>query len=285
MDQESPRDLIIGAYTNYNWDHLKYWANSIVRSGFSGDKAVIIYNSDALTVKRLSDLGFKVWAFNQDPATGNLFWPRELIIVVERFYHLWQFMESIPDGHYRYVIATDVKDVVFQSNPSTWLEQNIGTKKLVASCESLRYMDEPWGDDNLKGSFPMVYNRLKNQPIWNCGVQAGHASAMKDLWLQIWLTCKAAGRPNPDQAAYNLILNTDVWKNATLFSMSEDGWACQAGTTVDPKKIESFRNSLLEPEPMWKDGTSFTSTGVPHVVVHQWDRIPGWRSEIEKRYG
>lgn len=280
------KDLIIGAYTNYDWNQIKYWANSIDRCGFSGDKAMIVYNSDPSTVQKLMDMGFKVWAFNQDSVTKNFFWPdQKLVIVVQRFYHLWYYLNQIPSGTYRYVISTDVKDVVFQDNPSTWIERNIGDNDLIASCESIRYRDEPWGNDNLKGSYPALHDILKDQPIWNCGVQAGRMETIRDLWLQIWLTCHAGARHNPDQAAYNLLLNSIPWKSLTRFAMSEDGWACQAGTTVDPEKISGFRPNLLEPEPIWKDGLARTSNDIMHTILHQWDRIPSWRSEIEKRYG
>ena len=227
------KDLIIGAYTNYNWDQIKYWANSIDRCGFTGDKAMIVYNSDRTTVQKLIDMGFKVWAFGQDPSTGNFVWTKDLIIVVQRFYHLWYYLDQLPANTYRYVISTDVKDVVFQTNPSRWLEQHMNDKQVVASCESLLYKDEPWGADNMQGSYPMVWNRMKDQPIWNCGVQAGTQDALRDLWLSIWLMCRAGGRHNPDQAAYNVLLNTQAWSGITLKSFSEDGWACQAGTTVD----------------------------------------------------
>ena len=30
------RDLIIGGFSNYDWDKIKYWANSIDISGFRG---------------------------------------------------------------------------------------------------------------------------------------------------------------------------------------------------------------------------------------------------------
>jgi hypothetical protein len=279
-------DLIIGAFTNYDWHKIKYWANSIVRSGFTGDKVMIVYNSHQSTVQRLTDLGFKIWAFHRDQ-NQNYLYPHkgQFVIVVERFLHLWNFLDQLPDNYYRYVISTDVKDVVFQENPSIWLEKNLNDKKLVASCESLLYRDEPWGDDNLKGSFPLVYNKLKNKPIWNCGVQAGTMNVMKDLWLQIFLTSKAGARLNPDQAAYNLLLNSTPWESITKFAMSESAWACQAGTTVDPVKIESFRPKLLEPEPMWENGLAKTSQGITDAILHQWDRIPAWHSEIERRYG
>lgn len=285
QDQGNNKDLIIGAYTNYNWDKIKFWVNSIDRSGFSGDKVMIVYNSDASTVQRLFDNGFKVWAFNRDAASGNFFWHQNLVIVVQRFYHLWHFLDTQPENSYRYVISTDVKDVVFQTNPSQWLEQNIGDKDIVASCESIRYKDEPWGDDNLLGSYPMVHKKLREQPIWNCGVQAGTMSAMKDLWLQIYLSCGGGGRHNPDQAAYNILLNSTPWKSITKFAMSEDAWACQAGTTVDPLKIKKFRPNLLEAEPIWKDNMSCNSKGIPHAILHQWDRIPEWKSSIEEIYG
>ena len=42
MDQLPTKDLIIGAYTNYNWDQIKYWVNSIEKSGFTGDKEFFI---------------------------------------------------------------------------------------------------------------------------------------------------------------------------------------------------------------------------------------------------
>ena len=177
--------------------------------------------------------------------------------------------------------------MVFQQNPSKWLEENLTgpDKQVVASCESIRYKDEPWGDDNLRGSYPALHGMLQDQPIWNCGVQAGRMEAIRDLWLQIWLTCHAGARHNPDQAAYNILLNLTPWKSITRFAMSEDAWACQAGTTVDPTKINGFRPNLLEPEPVWRGGMARTSMDITHAILHQWDRIPSWKLEIEKRYG
>ena len=52
MGQEL-KDVIIGVVDNYNWDKIKYWANSIKASGFTGHKALIVYNMDAATVAKL----------------------------------------------------------------------------------------------------------------------------------------------------------------------------------------------------------------------------------------
>lgn len=279
------KDLIIGAFTNYDWSKIQYWANSIQRCGFKGDKAVIVYNADANTVQTLINQNFKIWAFQQD-SQGNFVYPRDLIIVVQRFFHLWQFLNTLSNiDEYRYVISTDMKDVVFQRNPSEWLEQHLNDYKICASSESIRYEHEPWGADNMQGSYPAFYDRMKSYPIWNCGVQAGEIKTMKDLWLQIWLTCHAANRPNPDQAAYNILLSLEPWKSITKFTYSEDGWACQAGTTADPEKIQNFRPHLLEKEPLWSGQHSLTSTGYSHYILHQWDRIPNWSNTIKTLYG
>ena len=283
------KDLILGSFTDYNWDKIQYWVNSIDASGFKGDKAMLVYNSQLSTVQKLNDKGFKIMGFNQDATTGNLFYNGQLIIVVERFLHLHSFLDNLmKDEDYRYVIHTDVKDVVFQRNPSEWLDSNMGDAKILASCESLQYQHEPWGNENLQHSFPWVYDKMKTNPIWNCGVQCGVPSVMKDLWLNIYLLSVGSQHAtkvhNPDQAAYNVLLGLEPYKSITKFTMSEDGWACQAGTSYDPAKMATFKPHLLEPQPKWDGEHATTSMGARHFILHQYDRIPDWKPIVEARY-
>jgi hypothetical protein len=279
------RDLIIGCYTNYDWSKIKFWANSIDYSGFTGDKAIIIYNSNYNTVKELIKRKFRIFGFNQDSNTGDLYYDRQLIIVVQRFIDLWNFFCKIDLTQYRYIIQSDTKDVIFQTNPSDWLTANMGDAKILASCESLKYKDEPWGNDNLQTSFPTIYDKLKDQPIWNCGVQAGEPNTMRDLWFSIYNLCKGTHIPNPDQAAYNVLLNLEPYKSITKFTMSEDFWAAQLGTTMDPLKMHTFLPNLLEPQPIFDGEYLTTSTGKIFSVIHQYDRVPILKDFFEKKYG
>ena len=57
------KDLIIGSFTNYNWDKIQYWVNSIDACGFKGDKAMLVYNAELSTVQKLNDRGFKIMVF------------------------------------------------------------------------------------------------------------------------------------------------------------------------------------------------------------------------------
>ena len=105
----------------------------------------------------------------------------------------------------------------------------------------------------------------------------GKAEYIKDLVFQIFFN--GINRPIPivDQAVYNVLLQTQPYKGVTFFANQLHGWACQAGTTVDPSKIEGFRPNLTEAEPVWKDGKVYTADGNLFSIVHQYDRVPEWK--------
>jgi hypothetical protein len=277
------KDLIVGCATNYDWSKLKYWVNSINRSGFEGDKVLILMNCDKDTVKKISDSGFSIIAFNQD-SNGNLSYNSSMMVHVERFFHIYQLLK---DNEYRYVITTDVKDVVFQRNPSKWLEENLpeGVEDLVFSSESMKYKDEPWGNQNLLETFgPQIYEDFKNHTIFNVGVLAGHGYAMKDLMMNIFASCMHRPIKICDQSTFNFLISQHPYLSTSMYTKSEDGWACQLGTTADPSKIDQFRPFLLEPSPKMEGDKVLTSEGIEYIIVHQYDRVPEWKKVIEAKY-
>ena len=277
------KDLIIGASTGYTWDTLKYWVNSINQSGFDGDKVLVLMNCDRETTMKVADAGFTIIGFEQD-AQGNLVYKHEGIPVhVERFIHIY---EHLCRTDYRYVITTDVKDVIFQKNPIKFIEENIGDKNLMFASESIRYKDEAWGNQNLLETYGQyIYEKFKDNEIYNVGVLAGTGSAMRDLCINIFTA--AINRPIPicDQSTFNFMISQHPYIDTSKYMKSEDGWACQLGTTGDPSKIEQFKPYLLEKTPIFEDGRVWTSHGYEFTIVHQYDRVPEWRKVIEKTYG
>jgi len=278
-------DCVIGCSTNYDWAKLKYWINSINESGFTGDKVMILMNCDKETVSKVSDAGFDIIGFNQDDK-GNLVYNSNMMVHVERFYHIYQHLKN---KDYRYVITTDVKDVIFQKNPSEWLEEWLGNDSasddLVFSSESMKYKDEPWGDQNLRETFgTQIYEDFKDNTIYNVGVLAGRGYAMKDLCMNIFTSC--LGRPIKicDQSTFNFLVSQHPYLKTSKYAQSEDGWACQLGTTADPSKLEQFKPFLLEPSPKLEGDKVVTSTGIEYTIVHQYDRVPEWRKVIEEKY-
>lgn len=272
------KDLIIGGFTNYEYSQLKPWVESIEESGFEGDKVLIVGSTTRQTLDKLVEKNFSLVLMPEINAP----------IHVSRFLLIYDFLKKNHEN-YRYVITTDVKDVYFQLNPTHMLneifEKNPNHKVLVGS-ESLKYKDESWGNQNLLETYgPYIHEEFKEKEIFNVGVIGGYASYVKDLVLQIFIN--AINRPIPivDQAVFNFMMHTHPWSDITFKAKQQDGWACHAGTTADPSKINSFRPNLLESEPLFINGEVLTHSKKLFTIVHQYDRIPEWKKFVEEKYG
>jgi hypothetical protein len=269
------KNLIIGGFTGYNYNQLKPWVESIETCGFKGHKVMIVDNASDDTCAELIHHGFELVAMPRINAP----------IHVARFWSIYDYLYRTPI--YDIVVTTDVKDVYFQRDPCKWINDNMGDRSLVAGSESIRYQDEPWGNENLLQTYGQeVYNRFKGNTIFNVGTIGGKSHYVRDMCFNIFTN--AINRPIPivDQAVYNVLLNTQPYKDSVLFTDQEDGWAVQLGTTGDPSKINQFRPFLTEPEPIFDyDNKIITTTDyIPHCIVHQYDRVPKWKNLVMEKY-
>jgi hypothetical protein len=281
------KDVVISCITNYTFDNIKIFCNSLDRCGFTGYKVMIVYNVPKSTVDELRSRGWIVMSFNFDEQRQMYFYKQNFRIMCDRQMHYYEALQQLNEdfGDIRYVMALDPKDVIFQRNPSEWLEVNLGDKKINVGSESVRYRDETWGRANIKEAFgESVYDRCKDNLIYNCGTLAGEWKTMSELFLNIYLLCVGSPNQTPDQAALNTLLSFDVYKSITRFTQSEEGWACQAGTTVDPTMLEQYGDKIVEALPVLNGDTVVTSKGIPFTLVHQYDRISEWNKVLTKKY-
>src|SRR6266550_1782774 len=268
------KDLVVGAVAHYPWKEIEPWVVSLERSGYTGHRAVIAYNLAPDVIERLMARNFYIKHIVR----------QDRLIHVDRFFFLWELLNQMEA---RYVIATDTRDLVFQTNPSAWLEEHLPPFRLNVSSECLAYKDEEWGNQNMLATFgPDIHAWMKDKTIYNAGSFAGEASVVRDLCLSIYLICYQNAANNPDQAALNVLINLSPWKEITRFNSMADGWACQAGTVADPSKMSTSRPLLKEPEPIMNtDGSIYPAGGVsPFCIVHQYDRNPAWKSFIRSKY-
>jgi len=278
-------DIVIGFITNYKYDHkVRNWVKSLIDVDFIGTKIMVCYNEDQIVLDKLKSLGFIV--YNLSIVDFN--------IVNVRFFHIWQLLKDFSKTHLklkpRYIITTDVADVVFQSNPSIWLEENMGDKKLCFGGEGLKYKDEAWGHQNMGLSFSNIEKEyMEDSPIYNAGTIAGEFDYLIDFCYNVSLTI--FGRPQyvpggggPDQAALNLLLSLKPYRDISLLNDHDSGWACQCGTTVDPNKIDGFRPNLLCKEPVWDGEFMRNSKGEKFVLLHQYNRVPMIDQYMRKKY-
>lgn len=287
------KNLIIGCASNYDWSTLQYWCNSINQSGFDGDKVLVLMNCDKTTVLKVQEEGFKIIAFKKDDE-GNLSHESNMPPHVERFLHIYEYLRK--SEPYDWVVTTDVKDVIFQSDPCKFVKEQCTETfengevmnikhDLVFASESMLYKDEPWGNQNLLDTYgPYIHEIFKENEIYNVGVLGGTGEAMKSLMINIFSSCMGKPVQICDQSTFNFMISQPPYTKTSKYLKSEDGWACQLGTTVDPAKIDQFKPFLLEESPIMEGGIVKTSTGKPFTIVHQYDRVPAWRHIIQMKY-
>jgi hypothetical protein len=269
------KDLIIGCITNYHPEQIKNWVVSINQCGFRGDKVVISFGIPNETTEYLINNGFTVLesSLNGDEYIHN-----------RRFLDIWCYLETIES--YRYVIATDVKDVIFQNDPSVWLEQNL-RKPILASSESIKIKDEDWNNRNILLNYPHIYPHINDGEACNVGTLAGRGKEFKHFCLHLYhfiITKTQSLEMYADQAAFNCFVHMEHFKELIQIVSSEEGWCCQLGTTLDPKIKDKYAPFLLEPIPTLIKDVITTSSGKEYALVHQYDRVPEWKSILENKY-
>jgi len=269
------KNLIIGGFTNYGINQLKPWVMSALEvAGDNTDVVLVAGNANQATVDWLIEKGVFVVPMKmmQNVPPHVL----RFLSIYDYLYSNWQ--------NYQYVVTTDVKDVFFQCSPFDIMEDMHKLEcKLVIASEGLKYKDESWGDENLKQAYGLyVYEQFKDNEIFNVGTFGGTSEYVKDVVFNIFTN--AINRPIPvcDQAVFNVLINTQPFKDCVL---ETNHWACEAGTVVDPSKIDGFRPNLLCEEPMFDNGVVWTHNREMFPIVHQYDRVPEWKKFVQEKYG
>jgi hypothetical protein len=250
------KDLIISASTKYTKKELHNYVHSINECGFKGDKIMVAYDINNETVKWLKDFG---WEIYQSELQGHIHMHRLITI-----YLILKQLEK----KYRYVITTDVRDVVFQKNPSDYLEKNL-KKNVLVSTENVLYKNEPWGVKNILEGYGHLYlDIFKDNLSCNVGVLAGKYENIVDLLLLNYLVSQAGDiRHFTDQSSFNFIIHNSNLKNLIQIEGLETNWAYQIGTLNNPNLIGEQKYNIKD-----------------YVIVHQYDRIESINKYINNRY-
>jgi len=269
------KNLIIGGFTNYGINQLKPWVLSA--------KEVADENTDVVLLAGNATSETITWLNEQKVIVAPMIMIENMPPHVLRFLSIYEFLYQ--NNYYENVVTTDVKDVYFQSSPFDYMEKVIWpgvTTKLIVASEGLKYKDEPWGNQNLYQTYgPYVYEKFKDNEIFNVGTFGGKYEYVKDMVFNIFTN--AVNRPIPivDQAVFNVLINTQPFKDVIYKTVD---WACEAGTVADPSKIAQFGPNLMCKQPTVKDGIVYYEDKI-FPIVHQYDRVPQWKKFVEQKYG
>lgn len=273
------KDLIIGAFKNYNFEQVKPWIKSINECGFKGDKVLIAIDTSEETNQKIAKEGFTV--VSTKSMSGAMFH-------MERFIHIYNFLKDHND--YRYVVSTDVRDVIFQRDPIEYLNDCITTDtgyELLAVSECIKVKDEHWNRDNILKCFGQYFfDEIKEREILNVGTLAGKSHMVADLCGMLYQLSLNRADWVADQAAYNILMNWFPYIGITRISGLNDGFCCNLHVTNKPIERDHFAPFITEKHPIFEDGLMKTGYGKePYYIVHQYDRDPVLKKFYEEKYG
>jgi hypothetical protein len=262
--------VIFGCITKYIPHDIRPYVESIDRTGFKGKKIMLVYDIPIETIDYLKSKGWELYG-------GNL----QQHIILQRFRDVYKLLQNFEEET---IIWTDVKDVIFQKDPTDWLEKNM-ENEILAFSECITFKDDPWAVVNAGTSFPMEWEWLQSKTSYCAGTIVGKGYALKDLFIEIYrwsMTTANAGQLS-DQAAFNILINLNHFKENVGFINQEDGFATQLGTVLAKKN--EFSDKLLEPTPKVDlDYIIKNQNGDPFVIVHQYDRIAELKNNIYNKY-
>jgi hypothetical protein len=223
---DKTNDVILGVLGG-PWCHFQYpgveaYLVSIQRSGFSGRKVMICWDIRPDVRQKLLEFGFELVDVPAPYETGRLrgFFQARMRVC-------WEYLKD----HYqdfRYVLWLDIKDLVLQSDPSVWIENNIGTKHIVASTECVTIEQEPtnqfWAKHILGED---KYQEIKDEEVINGGTWVGLSEAMKDVFHNVHMGCKDYDKADepPCQIWINYVLRQPPFNEQLLIPRWSESFA------------------------------------------------------------
>lgn len=270
-------NAIIGSIVGYQPDAIRPWVNSIEMNVPDVQKFMVVYEgTPSETIQFLKIRGFTVLE-KQGPFP----------IVTQRFFDYYQLLVSNPD--LELVIMTDVKDVIFQSDPF----QHVGKCDLLVGEESIKIDDMPWAKINYSATFPFEYEQIKERTSLCAGVFGGTREAVADLCQATFRQSIGSlalhrdhGQP-PDQAALNIVLGSSLlasgFEEGSLWrTQHESAWVTHLGVCLDEGHQQWVNDTIPTVD---EDGVVRNEDGREFCIVHQYDRFPDLNRKVLEKYG
>ena len=155
-------------------------------------------------------------------------------------------------------------------------------KEILAFSECVKFKDEYWAVVNAGTSFPMEWEWLQDKVSYCAGTIVGKGYALKDLFIEIYRWSLTTANPGQlsDQAAYNVLINLNHFKENVQFVKQEEGFVTQLGTVY----MKANQLPILEPTPIFNFGTFYTTDQEKFCIVHQYDRDEFIKKQIYEKY-
>lgn len=294
------KTLLIAAAGGYTVDQLKPWVNSLKKVNFEGDVIVIVYDPVDETVPKYlkeNNIGVVIGTVNGD-----------LNVATQRFLDFSGILgkdELCKNNDI--VITTDIRDVIFQSDPGKWVRENLGDADIIATGEGIRYKHEDWNGDMLQRHFGnKFFDMMKNFETLCSGIIAGKKEMIAKVFRIISEISYYGKDPGAfvDQCYYNLAIRKIFEEKTKIFGgnstwcanlgtlyaipMNTPQWSTKKRSEYDNferfRSHKNFTDVMICGLPKMEGDLICNADGYPYTIVHQYDRYAPWKEILLKKY-
>jgi len=263
-------DYVLGIAENLSPRNVETWATSLVNTGFRG--VIVLFASEDYTdLKRLCDqLGMLFAPVPRHELPQRVNKERWLYYVG----YLDHWLNPKPTDR---LVATDVRDVYFQSNPSLWLDLRLGDNQVVTTTEGITYEDEWWNKEHALAVYGQSFyeRHLRRSTVVNSGVVAGLREPFRELCLLVYQDTQIAPSDTSDQIALNGVLAKFGARWKTWNTTHDHGWCCHGA--IMGSNLPSIVSKRIGSPPQLIDDEVCDPSGEPYAIVHQYDRVASWQ--------
>lgn len=290
--------LIITALQGYGIEDIRPWVESLKNTGYSGSVLAFKYDDNKEVEDYLTENNISV--YKGVPNGLNH-------VATQRFADYAIALGNEALANVEYVLHTDIRDVIFQEDPTEWIKRGLEKHHILASAEGITYNHEDWNGDGLQKHFGKeMFDELKNYETLCSGVIAGRKTAIADLFITIFEMSFYSGAPDGfnDQHFHNIAVRK-VFSDITNIPRADEPWTANLGTLIaipmnDPNwsssprtvynSYERFRKgtfveNMLVLLPKMVDGKVCNQHNEPYAIVHQYDRYQPWKETLLEKLG
>jgi len=262
------KNLVIAGYSGYNsLEKVENFIESFLKVKLPHDEIIICFSGEETEINAYLDKHLIKQVKLEDVSESKY---------VTRF--KW-FSEVIDTEVYDKVLCADIRDVVFQYNPFTWMF-DFKKRPLLVCDEGMKHKDEPWNQRMMQCAFPDLHDEMMNLNVFNVGVLGGDAYDVKYMCKRVFersLTAPfidVSGGEKleivPDQVAFSILVNLESPNKQNQHLSNNDSW-CLTCASVE----YSTRDVKVV------GGKICNKQGQEYCLVHQYDR---WKNAIGLNY-
>lgn len=261
--------------------------NHCVLAGYAGyDKIYKVENFVRSWDKTMSDTSDLIIVYDNDNEVskwireyipwgpGQIFTIRTGVVHNNPYLNRFQwFAETLTALDYTYILAADIRDVVFQKNVFQMVTPLPEGKTFIACDEGIDHREE-WNNTQLTKGFPDFAKSMLKKNVMNCGVILGEREAVQKVCQMIYDFGSTANQDYSekeieylvicDQPAYSILVHTTDLQHEVLKATNKDPFCCTIATI-----------SLTEKEIYLVNGQLCNGAKEPYAIVHQYDRVAG----------